>query len=659
MRIILLGGGSFAGRGLAAKIEREGHECITFSRGKTGRTGSVVSGPVDKNFSDNPHWPKEADWIINFVYLKGESIEANMAFCRQVLDLARRLKCRGVIHISSIMTCRFSQKLITVETPPETHYEGKPFYSAVKIATDECLREAAGEMKVLFVRPGFILGSNHSNLMVGTAGALPGGWILLLGNRKQFFPLTSREKLAEALLAILRKGDWSNGESFLIVDSRSPTKGEYIRACMTDLGQGRHLLAMGSWFWVPAAVLGEGLARLMGNRSPCLFSRIWTTFKGITYNSSSTEAKLGISLGIDWRKELAQSYERQTRNFKCPKADDRTAPDLKNVSKILFFGVGGIVRQKHLPALHRLGFSGSLDVYDPRPEALDQLPYPARRVGDPSESDATVAVIASPPAFHTDALRRLPPTVTLVMAEKPLVVDRAELDEWLAAAKHRKITLFHNYRLKDNVLDFLRFVETCNPGELQGVRVCQETGLIAGDPAKWRRDERISRTLLYDFGLHSLDLAAAFGRDYQGVSDLAWKVDSLGNPSEICGSINFANYPIRFQLRQGHGLSCNQIVFDFANYKVRLTFNPDTFVVLMGMDMIVNRFLEGFADCRFILRYIFSKLRHRDQDASHVRSYQESLRYWREAKDSQLALGNVTTTYRFLSDISRQVYGAP
>ena len=209
------------------------------------------------------------------------------------------------------------------------------------------------------------------------------------------------------------------------------------------------------------------------------------------------------------------------------------------------------------------------------------------------------------------------------------------------------------------MLRFLRFIAKRNPGELRGVRVSLDTCSFMGNPAKWRRDERISRTLLYDAGIHSLDLAAMFGGEYRGLSDLTWKLDGRGDTAEICGTIQFANYPVRFQLRQGSGAGRNHVYFDFANYNARLTFNPDTFVVLMGVDMIVNRFLEGFADCGFILRYLFCKLRHRDQDASHARVYRESLRYWREGKDSPLALANLTATYRFLSDISRQVYGAP
>lgn len=659
MRVILLGGNSFAGRGLAATLEQDGHECLNFSRGPVARRGDEITGALDDSFVRRPDWPDSADWIVNFIFLREESIEENQAYCRRVLELARQLGCRGVVQISSIMVYRFDRPLVSEDSTLETCYQGRPFYAAVKMATDLCLRESAGDMRVLFVRPGFILGSNHPNVMVGTAASTLGGWLLLLGNARQFFPLTSREKLAEVLRALLRQSDWPNGEAFLVVDHQSPTKGEFIRACMTELGQGRRLVSLGAWFWLPMGLLAEVTARLLGQRSPCIFSRLWTSFRGITYDCSATEAKLGLRMGVDWRKVLASSYDRQAPNYRRPEIREPPEQNLRDVPKVLIVGVGGIVRQKHLPALRRLGFRGTLDVHDPRPDALRDLPFPARRIDDVSESDATVAVIASPPACHTAALRRLPATAALVLAEKPLVLASAELEEWLTAEKHRRIDLFHNYRYKDNVLKMLGFLDRFNPGELLGVRVQLDTSAIQGNAAKWRRSERASRTLLYDAGIHSLDLAAAFAGDYEGLSDLRWKLDGLGNTAEICGGIRYANYPVHFQLRQGTGATRNHLVFDFANYNVRLTFNPDTFVVLMGLDMAANRFSEAFADCGFLARYLFCRLWGCDQDQSHVRVYRESLRSWREGTESSLSLANLAPTYRVLSDISRQVYGAP
>ncbi len=657
MNIVLLGDRSFIARGFAERLEKEGHTCFVYGPGPVGRTGQVIRGPVAE-LAQNPHWPERADWIINFILLRDRPVEENVEYCGKVLDLARRLQCRGVIHLSSIMAFRFDENLITENSRIGEEWAGKPFYSGVKIATDHFLLKNAGDIRVLFVRPGFVLGLGHDNVMAGVASAIFGGWVLLLGNPRQFFPVTSRDSVQQALLNILKKDDWRNGEVFLVVDPKSPTRKEYMRACCNQVGRGFHLAALGGWFWYPAALAGELLARLMGNKSPCVLSRIHTTFRGIRYDSTGTEAKLGMSLASDWRNQLAGSYEGQKPNVQVPAVEEIKGVDLRGVKKILFLGLGRIVFQKHLPALKELGFAGTLDVFDPGLKELPALPFPAAKVDRPAASDAPIAVIASPPAFHAPALRELPPTVRLLMVEKPLAIRRQDIEAWKTAGDGgRRVVLFHNYRVKRNVLRFLEFVRGHNPGELKGVRVVVDTGPIAGDPAPWRRDERASRTLLYDFGIHYLDLAAWFGERYEGVTDVTFRQGFRGDTSEMLGTARFSNYPIVFQIRQGRGISRHQVHFDFANYSARLTFHPDTFTALYGNDMILNRFYEFWNDVAFMGRYVFCRLRGRDQDVSHRRAYEHGLRELRDGTPGPLSLGRVQTTYRILSDISRVVYG--
>ncbi len=658
MNIVLLGDRSFVGRGFAEKLEKDGHSCFLFGRGPVSRSGNVIRGPISE-LAENPHWPETADWIVNFILLKDRPIEENIEYCRRMLDLARKLKCKGIIHISSITTFAFDETVITERSRIDDHWADKPFYAGVKIATDDFLLKNANGLRVLFVRAGFVLGLGHDNVMAGTASGILGGYVLLLGNPKQFFPVTSRNSVQDSVLHILKKDDWPHGESFLIVDPKSPTKKEYIRVCCDQLGRGSHLMAMGRWFWYPAALAGEGLARLMGNKNPRVFSRIQLTFQGIRYDSTGTEAKLGMSLASDWRNQLAESYEGQTQNFAIPDVRELNGFDFRHTKKILFLGLGRIVFQKHLPAIRELGFTGSVDVFDPGLKQLPDMPFPSQRIDDPAKSDAEVAVIASPPAFHTPALKQLPSSVRLLLVEKPLAIRKSDIDAWATqpAGGGPRIGLFHNYRLKNNVLRFLDFIRSHHPGALLGARVVMDTGAIANDPSVWRRDEKASRTLLYDFGIHYLDLASLFGETYQGVSDVSFRKGFRGDTAEIRGTIRFSNYPVVFQIRQGQGMTRHQVHFDFANYSVRLTFHPDTFTALYGQDMILNRFYEFWNDVAFIGRYILSRFTHRDQDASHRRVYEQGLRLLRDGIGGPIALDKTQTTYRFLSDISKMVYG--
>jgi len=658
MNGILLGNRSFAARGLAQKLTAAGHQVFLFGRGPLGRTGNVIQGPMS-DLAANPHWPEQADWILNFIILRDQTIAANIEYCRQVVELGRRLGCQGLIHISSVSSLSFAESVITEDSAPAAGYDDKPFYAAVKIATDNYLRDHNAGLKVLFVRPGFILGPGHVNVMVGTAAPIMGGWTLLMGNPAQQFPLTTCDLVQEAVLRLIHLPETTHGETFLLVDNASPTKKNYIRACLDELGQGSHLVALGSWFWYPAALCGEGLARLMGNRKPLVYSRITQTFHGITYDSSRTARTLGLDLKFDWRQALRQCYDGQEWNFSVPPAPSIADRKMSAIRKVLFVGLGGIVFQKHLPALRALGFNGDLDIYDPGRPQLPKIPFPARAVEQPEQSDAELAVLACPPAFRTDLLERLPASIRGVMIEKPLVLNYTQYERWMEAESRgpRIFTAIHNYRYKRNVRDFLEYIARRNPGRLQSVRVQIDAGFIHGDSIKWRREERPNKLLLHDVGIHYLDLACMLGRDFQDLSGLTSRLDSVGNTAEIAGQINFRNYFVTFHLRQGHGIVRQQVHFDFTNYSVRLGFHPDTFVVLFGRDMILNRFYETWNDFARTFGVVLGKLTRRDPDQSHARVYQECLRQMDGARDSQLSMQGVEPTYRILSAISRMVYG--
>ncbi len=658
MNIVILGASSGTAQGLAPRLQADGHTCVAFNRGPLGREGSTIRGPLE-SMHENPHFPERADWIINCIILRDRSIEENVAYCGHVLDLARRLKCRGVIHLSSVVTFKFDGGAITEESARETEHKDKPFYSGVKIATDEALRDASNGMPVVFVRPGFILGPGHPNVIVGTAAKVFGGWIVLLGNPRQILPVIPRTLVQEALARIVQRESWPHGESILLVDPQSPSKRDFVRASMSELGQGTHLLAMGRWFWWPAALAGEVLARLLGQKHPNVWRRIAATFRGTTYNSTGTENKLGMKLASPWRESLRTCYDDQQPNFTIPPAPP--ALDTKawaSLSSVLFIGFGSIVAQKHMPALRQLGFRGRVDIVDPGLRAAPPCDLQVRLLARAAESDATVVIIASPPAHHMDALTGLPQTARTVLVEKPLALNQEEVAraKTITAERGIRLVVLHNYRFKKNTLAFHEFMRRVNPGVLRGAHILMDTGSIGGDSSAWRRNERVSRTLLYDCGLHYLDTAASLGGKYQRVTDLTWKINKRGEATQITGTAQFDNLPIQFHLAQGNNLSRHRVSFDFTNYSVRLTFYPDTFTVIMGNDMILNRAIEGWNEFWTMVKWAWGKIRKRDPDQSHVLSLAHALSADGRPSDARLEIDNVEATYRMLDEIGAKVY---
>ena len=61
-RILICGSRSFAATGLVERLRARGHDCIGFTRGRVGREGDTVTGPVD-GLHENPHLTGKFDAV--------------------------------------------------------------------------------------------------------------------------------------------------------------------------------------------------------------------------------------------------------------------------------------------------------------------------------------------------------------------------------------------------------------------------------------------------------------------------------------------------------------------------------------------------------------------------------------------------------------------
>jgi len=659
MKILIFGGFGYIGQGLAARLEARGHEVFQFKRGEPGRDGRTIYGDAEK-LLENPHFPERVDIVINLAVLREASVERNMEFCRNIMALCRRLQVSTLVHTSSCSVLAFSERVISESSAVLHDWQNRPDYAAVKIATDDLLRDMPeserGGVKVVFVRPGFVLAPGAVNVLVGLASRLPGGMALVLGNPKQDLYLITRDKVQEVLAGVLDQNDLHHGDTFLAVAANCPKRGDYIKHCCRSLGQARWCLRMGAWFWYPVAGLAEGLSRLLGKGSPRIFQRVSLTFRKIRYDVSETSRKLGVDLNIDWQKAVREAYDQQTPNYTLPVY--KTEGSLAGISRILFIGFGGIVRQKHIPALEQLGFKGTVDVFDPYLKEMPKTRLNCQRIEDPKVSEADLVVVTTPGPLHTQAIGQIPPKARMVMVEKPLVTRQEDWSAWADFEKSREcpVLVMHNYRLKKNLLRFCDLLRKYNGGELLSCRVVFDTGAIRGDSLRWHRNERASRTLLYDFGLHSLDAACMLGQDYQGLENIRSKTNQLGETSEIAGQFKFSNYPVTFHLRQTHGIVRRHVYFEFVNFTIRVTFYPDSVTLLAGDDMILNRFYEFWGETMNTLGVVFSKLRGKEHDPSHVRMYQEAALALRNKSPSSFSMQALESTYRVLADIAAAVY---
>ncbi|WP_347304583.1 Gfo/Idh/MocA family oxidoreductase (plasmid) [Croceibacterium sp. TMG7-5b_MA50] len=118
---------------------------------------------------------------------------------------------------------------------------------------------------------------------------------------------------------------------------------------------------------------------------------------------------------------------------------------------IVIIGTGGIVRDAHLPAYRKAGFTvaGLCDLDHGRATALaDEWAIPAvyASVQDAAAQDA-VFDIAAPPGAHPDILRALP-TGASVLLQKPMGLDLRQATAIRAVCRERRLNAAVNFQLR-------------------------------------------------------------------------------------------------------------------------------------------------------------------------------------------------------------------
>ncbi len=653
LRVLVCGHRSFAASGLVERLRAAGHDALGFTRGPVGRNGVEVTGPVDR-LHENPHLPGPVDAVVNYVLLKDEDIARNVVFLDSLLEFCRTRHVRHLVHISSISSVRATVTRVTEESPTEENPARKGAYGSLKVATDlHLLRKAPGDLGLSLVRPGFILGPGLTDPIVGMAARLPDNRLLILGQARNVVPLTTREAVSDAVRRIVEKGPPEGRRTYLLADTNSPTRLEWIRGCCTLIGAGTGAVHAPVALWLTAAAGGAVVSSALR-----MGIKPWKIIRGVCrkqrFDSSATARALDMDLSVDWRRELAGSMDNQTPDWRAPHRP--VPPGSISARRINILGFGGIVRQKHLPALKRLGFSGAIEAWDVRAGADPKTGQRLHAIGETPLSDADLHIVASPGPAHREAVPLLRAVAGPILVEKPVSYSAEELDEWLAldASRPGKVFALHNYRFKSNVSAMLAHLERFNAGRLHHVDVTFQSPPVSRD-VPWRRAERRARTLLMDYALHFLDLACMFGTGPWKLGQARHECNRSDQTSLIEGTMVSGTYGVSFLLRQGFMPRRCRLFYTFENYGVSLSFFPDTFVPHQTFDSWTLHRREARRNFRATLGKVADKLSGRDRDPSHAWAIGAALGHADLAPS--IALDRLAAFYRAAFRLAGAVYG--
>ena len=197
-KILICGHRSFVATGLINKFKTAGIDFDCFSRGKEERNGNVVTGDVFL-MHQNSELSENYDTVVNYILLKGKSVEENIQYCQSLLQFCKDKHVKNLIQISSISVYPNESLEVDETSAIEEDYHNKGGYASIKVAVDHYLMEhPIGGLQVSFVRPGYIYTKNQD---ISKAGILVSkfGLNILLGDKRTTLPLICREKIHEAL----------------------------------------------------------------------------------------------------------------------------------------------------------------------------------------------------------------------------------------------------------------------------------------------------------------------------------------------------------------------------------------------------------------------------------------------------------------------------
>lgn len=654
-KVLVVGHRAFAAKGLEAHLRGAGHDVYCFSRGATGIKGNVISGPIDK-MHENEHLRElRPDTVINYVLLADDPIEKNNEFLGSLLKYCGDNNVSHLIHVSSVSVYASNVSHVTEGARVETDPGKKGSYGGLKVATDSYVSQNVPKnVKLTMYRPGFILAPGLKVPIIGMGFRMPDNRVLLLGNKNNRVCVVSREVVHKSMTRTVDCPPDGPNQVILVVHPNPPTRKEYIDVCCTKLGVGTKVVSAPVPLWLLAAAGGNVVAKVIG-----MNVKVWTLISAAcrkqTFDCTTSAKRLGMSFETDWQADLQGSMDGQTMNVVAPHAP--ASPEQTRAQRVTFIGFGGIVKQKHLPALKKLGFAGQVDAYDIKANQ-DPSGHSVKAIDGATMQQSDLYIVTSPGRVHNKAIPLLAPVQGPILIEKPLCYTNRELDEWMAFDKSRggnSVYVLQNSRFKPNVMAMMAHLKRYNPGALKQVDVHYQSPPVAMHSPAWRRDERGSQTLLLDYSLHYLDVAMMFSSNRWTLGDMRHELNFRGETALIEGRMTSPEYPVNFILRQGFIPRRARVFFTFENYCCSLGFFPDTFVPHMTGDGGALYKQEAKASSRATFRKILDKLTKKESDDSHALAMMAAMGHPSLAKS--LSLASLESGYRVLFEMGEKVYG--
>lgn len=337
--------------------------------------------------------------------------------------------------------------------------------------------------------------------------------------------------------------------------------------------------------------------------------------------------------------------------------------------RVAIVGCGNIARRAHLPAWLNEPRATVAALCDPSPETtrqvreryhLDCPEYP--HLGEAlTERRPDVVDICTSTPFHYTLARQAIDAGCHVLLEKPPARNTAQAQELgeLAKAQRVKLGVVLNYRYRDLVQRLKETQQNGLFGDIVKINITHHGPLVFGD-ARWLWDEKESKYLLWEFGIHFLDILSYLLGHHE---EIAWVRPTvqpgLGHTTDLEMLVQFAGGATGrleivadstrgssfFTHIEVYGTAMDAFIrwfppsFRLVSGRVNplaLVYDELKAVWAMGTSLLLNRFLK-------------------QRNISHYRLISAYLDWLTDKEEFPLSMEKVLPTIRLLSDIERRI----
>jgi predicted dehydrogenase len=337
--------------------------------------------------------------------------------------------------------------------------------------------------------------------------------------------------------------------------------------------------------------------------------------------------------------------------------------------KVAIVGCGTIARRAHLPAWLAEPRATIAALCDPSPEAtrqlreryhLDCLEYPHLDELLAEHRPDVVDICTSTP-FHYPLARQAIEAGCHVLLEKPPAQNLAQAEELgeLAKAPGVKLGVVLNYRYRDLIQRLKQTQQDGLFGEIVKINITHHGPLVFGD-APWLWNEKESKYLLWEFGIHFVDILVHLLGPHEEVAWVRPTVQpALGHTTDLEMLVQFAGGATGRLEMIADTTRCSSFFTHIEVYGTAMDafirWFPQSFRLVAGQ---VNPLALVYDEFKAVLQMGTSLLLNRflkQRNISHYRLVSSYVDWLMDKEEFSLTMEKALPTIRLLSDIEQLI----